>query len=158
MRPILEFASIVWIPYTTNLNDRIEQIQTRFVLFALLNQPWHEPNKLSPYLDRCRLIAQILAMLYLPLKTWKLKLTAHSNCLNCFGHECFCIRRFTVITMEDSNQYHVSALLSLFQLIFLIVRSQSVYSELGFNDQGYSRSLLLNNFKWSRLDSYSYRL
>ncbi|XP_075167476.1 uncharacterized protein LOC142239568 [Haematobia irritans] len=55
VRSRLEYACIIWNPYMIKYSNRIEQIQRRFLKFALrsINFSIPEPS----YLDKCRLIA-----------------------------------------------------------------------------------------------------
>lgn len=57
VRPILEYASIVWSPYQIYWDLRIENVQRRFIRFALKDLPWNDPYNLPPYPDRCRLLS-----------------------------------------------------------------------------------------------------
>lgn len=56
VRPILEYAAIVWLPYQLTWILRIERVQKRFMRRALRNLPWRDPINLPPYSDRCRLL------------------------------------------------------------------------------------------------------
>jgi len=56
VRSILEYCSIVWSPYQSTYEDRIESIQKQFLLFALRKLPWVE-SRLPHYEERCRLIS-----------------------------------------------------------------------------------------------------
>lgn len=56
VRPILENASIIWHPYRVTWNLRIERVQKRFIRLALRNLPWRNPDNMTPYPERCRLL------------------------------------------------------------------------------------------------------
>lgn len=56
VRPILEFAAIVWCPFQNYWISRIESVQRKFVRHALKNLPWRDPENLPPYHERCRLL------------------------------------------------------------------------------------------------------
>lgn len=56
MRPILEFAAIVWCPFQNYWISRIESVQRKFVRHALKNLPWRDPENLPPYHERYRLL------------------------------------------------------------------------------------------------------
>lgn len=56
VRPILETASVVWGPYHDVWDHRIEQVQKRFVRYALRNLYWRSPENLPPYSERCGLL------------------------------------------------------------------------------------------------------
>ena len=56
VRPILEYASLVWFPHTVSWSLRIERVQKRFIRLALRNLPWRDPLNLPPYPDRCLLL------------------------------------------------------------------------------------------------------
>lgn len=55
VRPILEYASIIWNPYYRVHNDAIESVQKRFLLFCLRGLGWNYEN-LPSYIDRLKLI------------------------------------------------------------------------------------------------------
>ena len=57
VRPILENASLIWLPHQLNWSLRIERIQKRFIRVALRDLPWQDPASLPPYRDRCKLIS-----------------------------------------------------------------------------------------------------
>ena len=56
VRPILEYASMVWCPNQLVWTIRIQRVQKRCIRFALRNLPWRDPINLPPYPDRCRLL------------------------------------------------------------------------------------------------------
>ena len=58
VRPILEYASIVWSPYRKVDIDRIESVQKQFLLFALRHLGF-EGYRLPSYVNRLRLIDMI---------------------------------------------------------------------------------------------------
>lgn len=56
VRPILEYASVVWSPYYQNGIQRIEKIQRKFIRYALRHLPWADSHNLPSYESRCKLI------------------------------------------------------------------------------------------------------
>ncbi|XP_075150870.1 uncharacterized protein LOC142224978 [Haematobia irritans] len=56
VRPILEYASVVWSPSYQCYVDRVESVQKRFLLFALRGLGWTDPLDLPPYVNRLKLI------------------------------------------------------------------------------------------------------
>ena len=57
VRPKLEYASIVWNPWTQEYSDKIESVQKQFLLFALRNLGWRvDTFELPPYEARLKLI------------------------------------------------------------------------------------------------------
>lgn len=56
VRSILEFAVVVWCPYSRIWVDRIEAIQRKFVRRALWHLPWRDVVNLPPYEHRCMLL------------------------------------------------------------------------------------------------------
>lgn len=56
VRSVLEYASVVWSPYTGIWTSRIEAVQSRFIRYALRFLPWRDPATLPPYQNRCRLL------------------------------------------------------------------------------------------------------
>lgn len=56
VRSTLEYSSAVWSPYYQNGVKRIEDVQRRFIRFALRRLPWNDPFRLPSYESRCRLI------------------------------------------------------------------------------------------------------
>ena len=56
IRPILEYASVVWNPYYVSYSDRIESIQRKFLLFALRKLGWRRGFNMPSYVSRCKLI------------------------------------------------------------------------------------------------------
>lgn len=56
VRPILEYASVVWMPHYGVHIKRIEAVQKRFLRFALRHLPWSDPYRLPPYEDRLKLL------------------------------------------------------------------------------------------------------
>ena len=56
VRPLLENASLVWLPHQLVWTLRIERVQKRFIRLALRDLPWRDPVNLPPYPERCRLI------------------------------------------------------------------------------------------------------
>ena len=57
VRSILEYCSVVWNPNYINGNQRIENIQCRFIRYALHRLSWRDPLRLPSYESRCRLIS-----------------------------------------------------------------------------------------------------
>lgn len=55
VRPLLEYASVVWAPYYQNGIQRVEAVQRRFVRFALRHLRWTNPHRLPSYESRCLL-------------------------------------------------------------------------------------------------------
>lgn len=56
VRPLLEYASIIWFPFYTVHINRIETIQKRFLRFALRALPWTDVHNLPSYVERLNLI------------------------------------------------------------------------------------------------------
>lgn len=56
VRPILEYGSVGWNPFTITHKKRIESIQRRFVRFALRGLGWANPFDLPPYGQRLLLL------------------------------------------------------------------------------------------------------
>ena len=56
VRSTLEYGSVVWNPLYQNSSKRIEDIQRRFVRYALRLLPWRDPFRLPSYESRCQLI------------------------------------------------------------------------------------------------------
>lgn len=56
VRPILEYASVVWTPLYEVHIKRIENIQRSFLRFALRKLGWRDRLNLLSYTDRCQLI------------------------------------------------------------------------------------------------------
>jgi len=56
VRPILEYCSTVWTPFTKYQIDNIESVQKQFLLFALRHLGWNDPFILPPYLSRLQLL------------------------------------------------------------------------------------------------------
>ena len=56
VRATLEYCSVVWNPNYINGSHRIENVQRRFIRFALRRSPWRDPLRLPSYESRCRLI------------------------------------------------------------------------------------------------------
>ena len=56
VRSLLAFASVVWSPYQAVWSSRFEDVQRRFVRYALRYLPWSDPLNLPPYANRCRLL------------------------------------------------------------------------------------------------------
>ena len=57
VRPILEYASIIWCPSFSCDIIRIESVQKQFLLFCLRNLGWDSPYSLPPYESRLKLIS-----------------------------------------------------------------------------------------------------
>ena len=57
VRSTLEYCSVVWNPLYQNSSDRVENVQRRFIRFALRLLPWRDPFRLPSYESRCRLIS-----------------------------------------------------------------------------------------------------
>ena len=49
VRPVLEYASVVWSPYKACDISRIESVQKQFLLFALRGLGWSHGFQLPPY-------------------------------------------------------------------------------------------------------------
>lgn len=56
VRPILEYASIVWSPNYAVHNKKIEMVQKKFLRFCLRKLGWNDINMLPPYSSRLMLI------------------------------------------------------------------------------------------------------
>ncbi|XP_075150853.1 uncharacterized protein LOC142224961 [Haematobia irritans] len=57
VRPILEYACVIWSPsYCTSI-DRIESVQKQFLIFALRGLGWNNSYDLPPYSSRLMLIS-----------------------------------------------------------------------------------------------------
>jgi hypothetical protein len=56
VRPKLECASCVWLPFYGAHIGRIERVQRNFVRYALRGLRWTDMCNLPPYVDRCALI------------------------------------------------------------------------------------------------------
>lgn len=56
VRPVLEYASVVWSPNYGCYIDIIESVQKQFLLFALRGLGWKTTEKLPPYEHRLKLI------------------------------------------------------------------------------------------------------
>lgn len=56
VRPILEYASVVWNPYYNLYIDMLESVQKQFLLFALRGLPWNPNSNLPSYENRLKLI------------------------------------------------------------------------------------------------------
>ena len=54
VRPILEFASVIWSPYQDIYTTDIESIQKQFVIYLLESRRNATSFRLTPYLDRCK--------------------------------------------------------------------------------------------------------
>jgi hypothetical protein len=67
VRSKLEYASIIWDPCFKIHSDRIENVQRRFLRFALRNLGWNSQSSLPPYCNRCRLVN--LDLLYVRRRT-----------------------------------------------------------------------------------------
>ncbi|KAL9917892.1 uncharacterized protein ACN427_000469 [Glossina fuscipes fuscipes] len=57
VRPILEYASVVWSPSYRCYVDSIESVQKQFLLFALRNLGWDPIASLPPYENRLLLLS-----------------------------------------------------------------------------------------------------
>lgn len=57
VRPILEYACLVWSPSCRTQVRRLEAVQKRFLRFALRDLPWTNPFVLPPYEDRLKLLS-----------------------------------------------------------------------------------------------------
>jgi len=57
VRPLLEYASIVWCPSHTNYISKIESVQKQFLLFCLRHLGWDRSVYLPPYTQRLKLIS-----------------------------------------------------------------------------------------------------
>lgn len=57
VRSVLEYGVQVWAPYYDVNVNRIENVQKRFIRYALRNLPWNDPVQLPPYEQRCALIS-----------------------------------------------------------------------------------------------------
>ena len=56
VRPILEFASLIWSPCFVTHIARVEAVQRNFSRFALRILNWRDPLNLPPYEDRLKLL------------------------------------------------------------------------------------------------------
>ena len=56
VRSILEYASVVWMPYFQVDIDRVESVQKQFLLFCLRNLGWRDRFQLPPYRQRLLLL------------------------------------------------------------------------------------------------------
>nr|AMS38367.1 hypothetical protein [Bactrocera tryoni] len=56
VRPILEYASVVWNPSYQVHSDKLESVQKQFLLFALNHLHWDSSLNLPPYINRLKLI------------------------------------------------------------------------------------------------------
>lgn len=56
VRPILEYACVVWSPYFQVHVSRVESVQKRFLRFALRRLPWNDRVVLPSYFNRLKLI------------------------------------------------------------------------------------------------------
>lgn len=56
VRSRLEFASTIWNPYVNIYIDDIESIQKQFVIYLLESRRNAPSFRLSPYVDRCKLV------------------------------------------------------------------------------------------------------
>lgn len=56
VRSVLEYGIQVWAPHHNVHINRIENVQKRFIRYALRNLPWNDPVQLPPYEQRCALI------------------------------------------------------------------------------------------------------
>lgn len=57
VRPILEYACLVWSPSCRTHVHRLEAVQKRFLRFSLRGLPWINPFILPPYEDRLKLLS-----------------------------------------------------------------------------------------------------
>jgi Reverse transcriptase (RNA-dependent DNA polymerase)/Endonuclease-reverse transcriptase len=67
VRSKLEYACIIWDPCFKIHSDRIENVQRRFLRFALRNLGWNHNLSLPSYCSRCRLVS--LDLLYVRRRT-----------------------------------------------------------------------------------------
>ena len=56
VRPTLEYGCVLWSPFYKNYSNKIESVQTQFLLFALRGLPWNPLEALPPYVNRLKLI------------------------------------------------------------------------------------------------------
>jgi len=56
VRPILEFASVIWSPYQEIYINDIESIQKQFIIYLLESRRNATSYRLAPYIDRCKLL------------------------------------------------------------------------------------------------------
>lgn len=56
VRPILEYASVIWFPYFIKHSNILENIQKRFIRLALRYLGWADPICLPPYHARLALL------------------------------------------------------------------------------------------------------
>lgn len=59
VRPILEYACVVWTPFYDSHVKRIEAVQRRFLRFALRFLPWVNRLILPPYSERLKLLDMV---------------------------------------------------------------------------------------------------
>lgn len=80
VRPLLEYASIVWAPLFDCDRDRIESVQKQFLLFALRHLEWSPGFELPPYEAR-------LTLLNLDTLEERRRLAACSFVFNCLNND-----------------------------------------------------------------------
>ena len=56
VRPILEYCTVAWMPFTKEQCNRLESVQKQFLLFALRNLGWRDRYVLPSYRSRLRLL------------------------------------------------------------------------------------------------------
>ena len=56
VRPILEYASVIWDPYYNVYTKKLESVQKQFLLFCLRGLNWNSNTHLPPYRSRLGLI------------------------------------------------------------------------------------------------------
>ena len=56
VRPILEYASVIWDPYYNIYINKLESVQKQFLLFCLRGLNWNPNIRLPPYRSRLALI------------------------------------------------------------------------------------------------------
>lgn len=56
VRPILEYCSVVWMPFFEVDKKKLESVQKQFLLFALRSLNWRDRYNIPPYFDRLGLL------------------------------------------------------------------------------------------------------
>ena len=56
VRPITEYCTVAWMPFTKKQIDALESIQKQFLLFALRNLGWSQRFELPSYESRLNLL------------------------------------------------------------------------------------------------------
>lgn len=56
VRPILEYGSVIWCPYTANWINRLEAVQRKCSRYAIGKLNWTDRTAIPPYNVRCQLL------------------------------------------------------------------------------------------------------